>query len=95
MRGSVRIVPAFGLAAMVVAQPCGCWEGKLLLGPIELGAIEGRWCRNKGQLGGLPQVRVEIHTPALAVIWDLDRAEAESFANALLAACHRNLWPRE
>jgi hypothetical protein len=41
------IRPAFGVATVIVAQPCGCWELNVLVGPVELKALAGRWCRNR------------------------------------------------
>jgi len=41
----IRLFPGFGAAAIFIAQPCGCYGLKAIIGPLELGAIEGRWCR--------------------------------------------------
>ncbi len=41
-----RMVPAFGLAGIVIAQPC-CWSSTVLLGMFELTVTIGRWCRGK------------------------------------------------
>lgn len=47
MRATVRLVPAFGFAIVLIPQPCGCLELKVMLGPAEAGVITGRWCRNR------------------------------------------------
>lgn len=47
MRTYAHLRPAFGVALLVISQGCGCWELKAVLGCLELGVIDGRWCRNK------------------------------------------------
>jgi hypothetical protein len=42
------------------------------------------------KVGGV--VRLEFHTDATTIILDFDRPDARAIADALHAACHRDLW---
>lgn len=83
MTFSIRLIPGFGAAVLFLAQPCGCYELRAVVGPLEIGAIEGRWCRNASLSAVDPEQAIAAQMAGMARMAGLPAWAAASFQDDL------------